>query len=255
MSAFLDTTLWAVIPAAGIGERMGAGLPKQYLSLGDASILQRTVDRLLRIADLQGVIVVLAADDSRWAELPASSHNRVYTCIGGASRAQSVVSGLQYLSTLSSDNSWVLVHDAARPLVALSDIQRLLSAVYNSGSEGGILAVPVHDTLKKSDEFNAIEQTVSRHDLWLAQTPQLFRCGQLLSALQKAVSLAQLREGTENRVENRLPAVTDEASAMELAGFSPLLVEALQPNFKITRPADLQLAEAFISHLAAGGAA
>jgi 2-C-methyl-D-erythritol 4-phosphate cytidylyltransferase len=131
---------------------------------------------------------------------------------------------------LTASDSWVLVHDAARPLVALSDIQRLTSTIYNTGAVGGLLATPVQDTLKKADDYCCVEQTVNRQQLWQAQTPQLFRAGPLLSALESAGE-----------------AVTDEASAMEHAGHDPQLVEALQPNFKITRPVDMRLAELLLT--------
>jgi 2-C-methyl-D-erythritol 4-phosphate cytidylyltransferase len=144
----------------------------------------------------------------------------------------------------------VLVHDAARPLVSLSDIKRLTDAVYNSGAIGGLLAVPVQDTLKRAGEYGRIDATVSRERLWQAQTPQLFRAGQLYDALQTAVraeadgSLGQpgSQNGTRGVTRRITRGITDESSAMENLGHSPLLVEALQPNLKVTRPADLRLA-------------
>lgn len=248
MSEYLDTPLWVIVPAAGAGRRMASSLPKQYMLLAGQSMLQRTVSAVLDMPDVDGVIVALADDDDQWKSIPISVDPRVHSCIGGETRALSVVSGLRYLQGLMADNTWVLVHDAARPLVALSDVRRLLSAVYSSGSVGGLLATAVSDTLKKADDYNAVEQTVSRKDLWQAQTPQLFRSGQLLSALLSALSASEQsasESGSTN--DNAVQTITDEASAMEMAGYTPLLVEALQPNLKVTRPADMKIAEALLA--------
>lgn len=227
------------MPAAGYGERMGGVTPKQYLNLAGESMLQRTLSRLLGVPDLQGIVVALAPDDKHWPLVPASKDPLVHAAPGGRTRADSVVSGLQYVLSKAPGTTWVMVHDAARPLVSLSDIQRLYSAVYNSGAVGGILATAVQDTLKKADEYHCIEQTISRQNLWQAQTPQLFRAGELLGALTQAKS------APEERMTNQMP-ITDEASAMERLGHEPLLVEALEPNFKITRPRDLLVAAAII---------
>jgi len=225
---------WIVVPAAGVGERMGGSTPKQYLSLGDASVLQQTLQQLLKVPDVQGIVVVLSADDTLWSGLEAAKDPRVYTVIGGSTRAESVMAGLQFVLDNSSRETWVLVHDAARALIQLSDIQRLTDAVYNSGAVGGILGMPVQDTLKRADEYYCIEDTVDRQALWQAQTPQLFPVGSLHDAMTNALSDSKV-------------VVTDEASAMELAGQNPLLVEALQPNFKITRPVDLRIANALLN--------
>lgn len=223
------------MPAAGFGERMGSSIPKQYISIGGHSILQHTLTNLLAVPDVEGIVVTLSATDALWPSVAAGSDERVHITEGGETRTESVISGLRYVLNIAPESTWVLVHDAARPLVHISDIKRLNDAVYNSGAIGGILATPVQDTLKKADEYCCIEQTVSRQQLWQAQTPQLFRAGQLLGALQAA------QQGAEGSAT-----LTDEASAMENAGHEPLLVEALHPNLKITRPADLQLAEALI---------
>jgi len=225
---------WIVVPAAGVGERMGGSTPKQYLSLGDASVLQQTLQQLLKVPDVQGIVVVLSADDTLWSGLEAAEDPRVHTAIGGSTRAESVMAGLQFVLDNSSRETWVLVHDAARALIQLSDIQRLTDAVYNSGAVGGILGMPVQDTLKRADEYYCIEDTVDRQALWQAQTPQLFPVGSLHDAMTNALSDSKV-------------VVTDEASAMELAGQNPLLVEALQPNFKITRPVDLRIANALLN--------
>ncbi|MFK7892012.1 MAG: 2-C-methyl-D-erythritol 4-phosphate cytidylyltransferase [Granulosicoccus sp.] len=229
MSSELDAPLWVVVPAAGQGLRFGAELPKQYLRLAGLPMLQHTLSRLLSIPGLTGLVAVIARDDDNWQGIHARHDERVHTSTGGFERADSVASGLQYILQKTTPNSWVLVHDAARPLVALSDIRRLTTTVYNSGAVGGLLATPVQDTLKRADNYCCVDQTIDRYGLWQAQTPQMFRAGQLYEALLAADQV-----------------VTDEASAMESAGYEPQLVEALQPNFKITRPMDMKLAEALL---------
>lgn len=276
------------MPAAGYGERMGGATPKQYLNIAGQSMLQCTLSRLLRVPDLKGIVVALAPDDTHWLDVPASNDPLVHTTQGGQTRADSVVSGLQYVLNQAPETSWVMVHDAARPLVSLSDIQRLFSAVYNSGAVGGLLATPVHDTLKRADEYCCVETTVNRQSLWHAQTPQLFRAGELLDALERAMfpAASALKRDKQPMSQNQdvktiheyvddsfadstadssadeyqdklkahstsghLPSsvLTDEASAMERLGHEPLLVEALEPNFKITRPGDLQVAAAIMT--------
>lgn len=230
MSNNLDTPLWALIPAAGQGLRLGGHVPKQYQLLAGSPMLAHSLQRMLAVPGLAGAVAVLAANDEHWQATIGQTDPRVHTCTGGAERADSVRAGLRHILDLTASDSWVMVHDAARPLVALSDIQRLTSTIYNSGAVGGLLATPVQDTLKKADDYYCVEQTISRQQLWQAQTPQLFRAGPLLSALDSAGEV-----------------VTDEASAMEHAGHDPQLVEALQPNFKITRPVDMQLAELLLA--------
>lgn len=231
MTSDLDTPLWAVVPAAGKGERLGGDRPKQYQLLAGVPMLERTLACLLEVPGMAGVVPALATDDQHWSGIRSANDERVHPCAGGSVRSESVVLGLRHLLKLTAADTWVLIHDAARPLTSLSDIRRLTSTVYNSGAIGGLLASPVQDTIKKADEYYCVEQTVSRSGLWQAQTPQMFRAGELLDALVKAGQ-----------------AVTDEASAMELAGHDPQLVEALEPNFKITRPMDLQLAELLVSY-------
>lgn len=232
---------WAVVPAAGSGQRMNGGRvsgerldnsqAKQYLHLHGITMLQRTLERLLDVPDLLGIVVVLAEGDDQWPELSVGRDERVHTTLGGLCRADSVAAGLAEVRRQAGDEVWVLVHDAARPLVSLKDIQRLIDAVTNSGASGGLLAAPVQDTVKRANEHCLVEATVPRIGLWLAQTPQLFKAGELSDAIAAAPSP---------------DAITDEASAMELQGHEPLLVEALDFNPKITRPMDLHLVEAFL---------
>ncbi len=234
LASTLDTPLWFVVPAAGSGQRLGGEVAKQYQVLDGTSMLERTIRRILSVPAVAGVVCVIAKDDSHWEALQLEDEPRVHTTIGGDTRAESVLAGIEFVLSKASANTWTLVHDAARPLVALDDIRRLINAVYNSGAVGGLLATPVHDTLKKTDDYATVVQTVERRDLWQAQTPQLFRGGQLHQALLGAM-------------KTHSKAITDEASAMELAGHQPLLVEALKPNFKITRPVDWQLASALLT--------
>ena len=229
----LDTPLWFVVPAAGSGQRMGGELAKQYQVLDGVTMLERTIRKLLSVPCVAGVVCVIAKDDPHWEALKLEENSRVHVTVGGDSRAESVLAGIECVLAHAPSDTWTMVHDAARPLVALDDIRRLVNAVYNSGAIGGLLATPVHDTLKKSDDYATVVQTLERRDLWQAQTPQLFRSGQLHYALNAAM-------------KTNPEAITDEASAMEFDGHQPLLVEALQPNFKITRPVDWQLASALL---------
>ena len=229
----LDTPVWIIVPAAGSGQRLGGACAKQYQLLDGVSMLERTIGQMLLVPGVEAVVVVLAEEDDQWRTLQYASDSRVHTVTGSSTRAGSVLAGIDAVLQHAKPDTWVMVHDAARPLVALSDIQRLVNAVYNAGSVGGLLATPVHDTLKRADDYAGVMQTIDRGDLWQAQTPQLFRIGALHDALETAL--------------HRQPdSITDEASAMEQAGHQPLLVEALQPNFKITRPVDLQLANAVL---------
>jgi len=230
--------LWAVVPAAGSGTRLPSNYPKQYLQLNGRSILQRTIDTLLNLEQIIGVVVVLAPNDALWRELPASAHPKVITTIGGKTRAESVVAGLNVVcERAANDDAMVLVHDA-RALTAASDIERLVAKVMQAPAQGGLLATKVQDTLKRaSDESQSqakIGATVNRDGLWHAQTPQMFRANQL------RIALSEQHDAVLNG------AITDEACAMEHAGCSPILVEALKPNFKITRANDFDMALALV---------
>jgi len=209
--------------------------PKQYLELAGRTLLERALDTLLAVSGLAGVVVALAPDDERWAGLEVSQDPRVHAVTGAATRASSVAAGLGGLRGLAPEDAWVLVHDAARPLVSLADITRLVEGVAAGTAIGGLLAVPVQDTLKRSDGGRRVAATVPRERLWQAQTPQLFRLGELARALGEALADA-----------DAALTITDEASAMERAGHVPQLVEALDPNPKITRAGDLATAAALL---------
>lgn len=220
--------IWAVVPAAGSGQRFGGELPKQYRSLAGRPVIAHALGALLTHPQVEGVVVVLAADDPHWPGVGAIGPKPVLTCIGGADRAASVLAGLQALPPDAGDAAPVLVHDAARPNLHGRDLDRLLAAGHDH-PDGAILAAPVRDTLKCADGDGLIASTQPRERLWRALTPQLFPRRALQHALQAA------------RADGA--AVTDEAMAMERIGARPRLVEGAEDNIKITTPADLAYVE------------
>ncbi len=226
--------VWVVIPAAGVGSRMQADRPKQYLPLAGRTVIEHTIACFTGHPDVAGMVVAISAGDPYWASLPHDPA-RIFTAPGGRERADSVLNGLDYLiETLKVDaESWILVHDAARPCLQAGDIDRLLVVREAVGDAGALLAVPVRDTMKRAQHDSPhVSHTEDRNGLWHALTPQMAKLGVLREALRYA-----LNKG--------LP-VTDEASALEYAGLHPLLVEGDARNIKITRPADLALAEFFM---------
>lgn len=224
---------WAVIPAAGIGKRLGADRPKQYLALGGKPILAHTLDRLRLHPRLAGVVVVISPDDRFWPRLTlASAASRLMVTMGGAERCHSVLNGLLFLRETADAQDWVLVHDAARPLLRRGDVDALVDQL-GSHSVGGLLGVPVSDTIKRAAPNGDIHETVDRSQLWRAFTPQMFRLGMLTAALQQTLAAGDV--------------VTDESQAMERAGHRPKMVEGHSDNIKITRAQDLALAEYYLS--------
>lgn len=205
---------------------MGAGRPKPYLALAGRTVLEHSLEALLSHPRIAGGVVVTAADDPHWLGLPASVRARVTTATGGIERCHSVFNGLRALDAAGDD--WVLVHDAARPCLARVELDALIDACEDD-AVGGLLAVPVADTLKRADDAARVEATVGRERLWRAQTPQMFRRALLERALETAMSTGELP--------------SDEASAVERLGLRPRLVEGSSLNIKITRPADLAFAE------------
>lgn len=222
---------WAVVPAAGRGERFGGPTPKQYLPLLGRPVLSWSLATLLAERSICGVVVALAAGDRRFARLPEARDPRVRTCRGGARRELSVANALHALADEAQDSDWVLVHDAARPCLEPRDL-RALMAVVATDPVGGLLAVPVGDTLKAEGRAGRSERTVPREGLWRALTPQMFRYG----LLRRALALSIERER----------AITDEASAVEALGLQPRLVVGRATNIKITVPADRALAAAIM---------
>ena len=221
--------LFAVVPAAGAGSRMGGGTPKQYLKLGGKTVLDHSLQVLLDYPELEQLAIVLAADDTQWASSGFAKHPCVTSAVGGASRAESVLAGLRALSGQASDDDHVLVHDAARPCLRGEDLDKLIRYGRRS-NDGALLAVPARDTLKQADG-SAVAVTLDRSQIWQAQTPQLFRYGQLTQALEQAS-----------------PTVTDEASAIEALGGKPRLVQGHHDNIKITYLEDLAMAEAALNN-------
>jgi len=225
---------WAVIPAAGVGSRMQADRPKQYLPLLGETVIETTLQRLLSHARISGGVVAISSDDGWWPALSVDVDKPLWVADGGTERCHSVRNALRCLSAQAEDDDWVLVHDAARPCLRTEDVDELIRCC-ETHPVGGLLAVPVKDTLKRADAAQTVLETVDRNRLWQAQTPQMFRLGALRDALQQALDANAL--------------VTDEASAMERAGHAPLLVEGHADNLKITHPEDLALAALYLQHL------
>lgn len=217
---------FAIVPAAGSGARFGAEVPKQYLALAGKPMIHHALAALCRCERIEQVWVVLSPGDEWWTSFDwtdLGAKLKVAFC-GGATRAESVLNGLQAAADSLTENDWVLVHDAARPCLS----QAMLAALCDELADdpvGGLLAVPVADTLKRAGPDQRVAATEPRDGLWQAQTPQMFRYGLLRAALTGR------------------PGVTDEAGAIEAAGMQPRLVRADSTNLKVTFPADLQLAE------------
>ena len=225
---------WAIVPAAGRGRRFGAGTPKQYQKALGLTLIEHSLKALLGHPDVDGAMVALGPDDPFWAGWLQLAGKPIYTCLGGAERADSVLSALQALPDTVDEDQFVLVHDAARPCLRAMDLSRLI-AIGKADPIGAILAAPVRDTIKRANAEGRIVMTESREPLWRALTPQMFRRGGLTRALQAA-----MRVGAT---------VTDEAMAMERLGLKPMLVEGSEDNIKVTTPADLALAEAILRRM------
>ena len=217
---------WAVVPAAGVGSRFGAALPKQYMQVDGEPLVAHALRALLSHPAVEGVVVALAEGDAHWPDWTELQGKPVVTCVGGESRADSVLAGLAALPASVRADDFVLVHDAARPNLSQADLQQLLERG-RADPVGAILAAPVRDTLKLAGDDGGIDATQPRERLWRALTPQLFRRLQLSRALQAAHDAGV--------------AITDEAMAMERQGHRPLLVEGSEDNLKVTTPADLAL--------------
>ncbi|MBP3984849.1 2-C-methyl-D-erythritol 4-phosphate cytidylyltransferase [Pseudoxanthomonas helianthi] len=215
---------WAVVPAAGRGTRFGGDVPKQYLEVEGRPLIAYTLAALTAHPAVEGVVVAIGENDADWPGWNELEGKPIRTCTGGASRAASVLAGIEALPDSVRADDFVLVHDAARPNLGLHDLSQLLERGRND-PVGAILAAPVRDTLKRAGDDGGIDATEPRERLWRALTPQLFRRLQLSKALQDAA-----RAGVE---------VTDEAMALERQGLRPLLVEGSEDNFKVTTPADL----------------
>lgn len=245
--------VWVVIPAAGVGKRMKTDTPKQYLTINKKTVLEHTLNCFINHPEVSGIVIALHTEDPYWNSLNISknmpSDKAIYTVEGGHERSDSVLQALDYLLLVEKapESSWVMVHDAARPLLSRVDLDKLLE-IRHSEELGGILASPVRDTMKRAqvDSSHAkksqadnkairIERTEPRENLWHALTPQLFKLGELNHALKTCF-------------EKGLT-ITDEASAIEAMGKHPMLVEGSSNNIKITQPADFELAELMLTKL------
>jgi 2-C-methyl-D-erythritol 4-phosphate cytidylyltransferase len=223
----IPNPLWCVVPAAGRSTRVGGEIPKQYLPIGGKPMLMLTLTRLAIHPLIAGIVVVLAERDNYWAGMERLRGKPVRTAVGGDERADSVLAGLHALQDNVDNSQFILVHDAARPCVRAHDISRLIELGVPAG--GGLLAAPVRDTLKRAGSDQRVSVTEPRELRWRALTPQLFRRGELIAALESAKSAGIV--------------VTDEAMAMERAGHRPLLVEGSEDNIKVTTAPDFAMAE------------
>lgn len=223
--------IYAVIPAAGLGLRMGADAPKQYLKIVGIPILEHTINNLAKFPQIEKIIVAIQPEDNYWPAISLTHPQKIITTIGGRERIHSVLHGLHALTKFAKKEDWVLVHDAVRPCLPEQDFLSLIEACQDH-PVGGILGVPVRDTLKKVSANSIIEKTIDRENLWGAQTPQMFRYQLLIDALNHAL---------QNKIK-----ITDESSAVELMGHQPLIVQGSIQNLKITYPEDLWIAEKFL---------
>lgn len=215
---------WGIIPAAGLGERF-KGPQKQYFSLHGITVLEHTAKALLANAQVQKIVIALSPDDEQFQRLPLSNDPRVITVQGGETRMQSVNNALNYLNSMASSDDWVLVHDAARPCLHPADLNNLIATVADD-DVGGLLAFPVTDTIKFVSSANRISHTVSRHSLWQAMTPQLFRLQVLMDGIKRCQQTGMI--------------ATDEAQAVEQLGLKAKVVKCLHPNPKLTYLKDLE---------------
>lgn len=235
--------LWAVIPAAGSGRRFATDALKQYQLLCGQTVLEHSI-RALSQLPLSGVVLAIAEDDDLASKLSFATSEHAHFCVGGAERVNSVLNALNYLSTFASPEDWVLVHDAARPCVHIDSLNQLVNVAIEQ-QQSAILATPVRDTLKKSSQITLdqyfdgasknlyIAHTVSREDLWQAQTPQIAQLAVLKAVLEQA-----LADGVS---------ITDEASALEHCEYPVHLVMGRADNIKITYPEDLGMAELILT--------
>lgn len=227
---------WAIIPAAGMSQRMGTAVPKQYLSLKNSTVLEASMSCFLRHPQIMGLVVALHAEDSRWPNLKISTDKSIHSVVGGETRAESVFLALNKVIEMSESNDFVLVHDAARPCLSYSDLDLLIQKLQQD-EVGGILATPISDTIKQATRINTILQvnkTIDRTSLWQALTPQMFR----IEVLHKAFNFC---------FKNNI-GVTDEASAVEAIRQSVKIIEGRSDNIKITRPEDIHLAESILQY-------
>jgi 2-C-methyl-D-erythritol 4-phosphate cytidylyltransferase len=224
--------IWAIVPAAGSGSRSGSAIPKQYQHIAGQPMLHHSLDVLCQHPDIDGIILALANEDLRWQGISVWRNKPLRTCLGGAERSDSVLSAINALADVLGSDDFVLVHDAARPCLRFEDLHQLIQLA-SVHPVGALLAGKIKDTMKRSDSSAQVEGTIDRNLLWRAFTPQMFPAKSLQRALQHAK-----QEGAS---------ITDESSAMERLGLSPLLVEGAEDNIKVTLASDFALAEAILS--------
>lgn len=223
---------FCIIPAAGIGRRFGNQLPKQYQLIHGKTILEHTISKFVYHPKIEKIVVVIHPNDYFWPRLRLETYfDKIITTAGGLERCHSVFNGLQALSSYTQPQDWILVHDAVRPCIRISDIDKLIGQI-DQHPVGGILGMKISDTLKRSNDHNQIIDTVSRENIWQALTPQMFREQILFQAIENVIH-------TKNFV-------TDEAAAIETLGFIPLIIEGHRDNIKITHAEDLPLAEKYL---------
>ncbi len=227
----MSESVWAVVPAAGIGSRFSstaAKTPKQYLRIGEKTVLEHSLAVLCAHPKIAGVMLALDANDVHWQKLSELNGKPICVCAGGQTRAESVMSALEMLLQMGvSAKTLVAVHDAARPCLHMNDLDAVLSAA-STDAVGALLAMPLRDTVKRSDANLRVLQTLDRSEIWAAQTPQVFRLGPLANAIAQ------------------FPSATDEGQAMEQSGLTPKLVAGRASNIKITVADDLALAAFYL---------
>ena len=224
--------VFAVVPAAGVGSRMQADRPKQYLELHGQTVLEHTLNRLLAFSPIEKIVLPVSSDDAYWKDISLNGHPKIVSCEGGRERFESVLNGLKKLLEFGAQKEdWVMVHDVARPCIQQDDLQKLLD---DASEQGSILGAQVRDTMKRTNDKGEIITTVERDNLWHALTPQLAPLGVLIKAIETSI---------EDGVN-----ITDEASALEHVGLAPKMVAGRPSNIKITRPEDLALAGMYLSN-------
>ena len=226
-----DLNYWAIVPAAGVGKRFSAHIPKQFHQLKGDLVAQHTLGRLLEIPLIKQIVAPCDPTSGYWAKVRAVKNPRVTLIEGGETRARSVLNGLTMLSNVAQPEDWVLVHDMARPCVTSSDIMKLINGLKNH-PVGGLLTTKINETLKTVMPDNHVKATVNREVYRAAQTPQMFRYGILRDAIQLMLQ------------DQEIP--TDEASAVEYSNHKVLTIEGRHDNIKITRREDLMMAEVIL---------
>ena len=222
---------WVVIPAAGIGKRMGDDIPKQYISVCGKTVIEHTIDNFISRNEIENICISISESDNYWPTLPISKNEKIITTVGGDERYESVYNGLRAIQDKATENDWVLVHDAVRPCLKKSIIDRLITDI-SSHDVGGILALPCSETMKRVNNSNEVEETINRQTAWRAQTPQMFKYKKLLLAIEKVI--------------NEDIFITDEAMAMELSNHKPIVILGDENNIKITHKTDLKYLELFL---------